>query len=217
MSARPFLHSGDRADRPGALFALGRLPVAAHGPARLASHAGFYAPVAAVICPCKGNEPGLEENLTALDKLRISELRNLFLAGHEPRSRAEGHRASEGREPASGAYRDCGAAGGLRRKSVQPAPRGGIAAGKCRRACLHRFGRALAARLAAETGRAAAGSAHRRDHRLIAGSFRAAQWARAALRARWPRPGTPSVATLLGRAGENFCWGGGTAIRRQDV
>ncbi len=33
-----------------------------------ASHAGFYAPVAAVICPCKGNEPGLEENLTALTR-----------------------------------------------------------------------------------------------------------------------------------------------------
>ena len=33
---------------------------------RLASHAGFYAPIAAVICPCKGNEPGLEENLAAL-------------------------------------------------------------------------------------------------------------------------------------------------------
>ena len=33
---------------------------------RLASHAGFYTPVAAVICPCKGNEPGLDENLAAL-------------------------------------------------------------------------------------------------------------------------------------------------------
>ena len=35
---------------------------------RLSSHAGFYAPVAAVICPCKGNEPGLEENLSALTR-----------------------------------------------------------------------------------------------------------------------------------------------------
>jgi len=33
---------------------------------RLASHTGFYAPFAAVLCPCKGNEPGLEENLAAL-------------------------------------------------------------------------------------------------------------------------------------------------------
>ena len=35
---------------------------------RLSTHPGFYAPVAAVICPCKGNEPGLEENLTALTR-----------------------------------------------------------------------------------------------------------------------------------------------------
>lgn len=33
---------------------------------RLGAHSGFYAPVAALICPCKGNEPGLEENLAAL-------------------------------------------------------------------------------------------------------------------------------------------------------
>jgi ceramide glucosyltransferase len=33
---------------------------------RLASHAGFYAPMVAVICPCKGFEPGLEDNLKAL-------------------------------------------------------------------------------------------------------------------------------------------------------
>jgi ceramide glucosyltransferase len=35
---------------------------------RLASHAGFYAPTAALICPCKGNERGLEENLLALTR-----------------------------------------------------------------------------------------------------------------------------------------------------
>src|SRR5579872_1817741 len=33
---------------------------------RIASHSGFYAPMAAVLCPCKGNEPGLDENLAAL-------------------------------------------------------------------------------------------------------------------------------------------------------
>jgi len=39
---------------------------------RLGSHAGFYAPVAAVICPCKGLEPGLEENLLALTRFDYS-------------------------------------------------------------------------------------------------------------------------------------------------
>src|ERR1700751_56901 len=35
---------------------------------RLGSHAGFYAPMTALICPCKGNERGLEENLLALTR-----------------------------------------------------------------------------------------------------------------------------------------------------
>src|SRR5216684_8160889 len=33
---------------------------------RLATHPGFYAPQVAVVCPCKGVEPGLEQNLAAL-------------------------------------------------------------------------------------------------------------------------------------------------------
>ena len=33
---------------------------------RAATDPGFYAPRTAVICPCKGIEPGLEQNLTAL-------------------------------------------------------------------------------------------------------------------------------------------------------
>ena len=35
---------------------------------RLTSHAGFYAPTTALICPCKGNERGLEDNLMALTR-----------------------------------------------------------------------------------------------------------------------------------------------------
>ena len=41
---------------------------------RLSSHAGFYAPVTALICPCKGVEPGLEDNLTALRSSSASRL-----------------------------------------------------------------------------------------------------------------------------------------------
>src|SRR5579862_1156723 len=39
---------------------------------RLGSHAGFYAPTAALICPCKGYEPGLEENLAALTRFEYA-------------------------------------------------------------------------------------------------------------------------------------------------
>jgi len=33
---------------------------------RIGSHAGFYAPRVALICPVKGVEPGIEQNLAAL-------------------------------------------------------------------------------------------------------------------------------------------------------
>jgi len=33
---------------------------------RVASHPGFFAPRVALICPLKGAEPGLEQNLAAL-------------------------------------------------------------------------------------------------------------------------------------------------------
>ena len=33
---------------------------------RVRSQAGFYTPLTALLCPCKGMEPGLEENLSAL-------------------------------------------------------------------------------------------------------------------------------------------------------
>jgi ceramide glucosyltransferase len=35
---------------------------------RVGTHSGFYTPATALICPCKGNERGLEENLMALTR-----------------------------------------------------------------------------------------------------------------------------------------------------
>jgi hypothetical protein len=56
-------------------------------------------------------------------EIRLSQLRNLFRAGHEPRSRAESDRAREGGERASGAHCDRRTGRRLRRESLQPAPR----------------------------------------------------------------------------------------------
>jgi ceramide glucosyltransferase len=46
---------------------------------RLKSHAGFYAPVTAIICPCKGTELGLEDNLTALTKFEFPNYEIFFV------------------------------------------------------------------------------------------------------------------------------------------
>ena len=42
---------------------------------RLNSDPGFYAPKAAVLCPCKGVEPGLERNLVSLTEFERQTMR----------------------------------------------------------------------------------------------------------------------------------------------
>jgi ceramide glucosyltransferase len=46
---------------------------------RLATHAGFYTPAAALICPCKGVERGLEENLMAMTRFDYSNYEIYFV------------------------------------------------------------------------------------------------------------------------------------------
>ena len=46
---------------------------------RVGSHAGFYAPTTALICPCKGAERGLEENLMALTRFDFANYEIYFV------------------------------------------------------------------------------------------------------------------------------------------
>src|ERR1700720_4301966 len=53
---------------------------------RIGSHSGFYAPRVALICPIKGIEPGLEQNLAALTSFDYADYEIFFAlaSGEDP-------------------------------------------------------------------------------------------------------------------------------------
>ena len=131
---------------------------------RLGSHAGFYAPLAAVICPCKGVEPGLKENLSALAQFDYPNYEIYFSIGNE---RDPAVKIAEEVKDASceaRSYRVCGPSGRLQRQSAESEEGRGVAAGEYRGAGFRGFGRAPFARLAGKTDCAAARHPLGRDY-----------------------------------------------------
>jgi ceramide glucosyltransferase len=180
---------------------------------RLSSHTGFYAPMAAVICPCKGSEPGLEENLTALTRFDYANYEIYFslATSLDPALKiVERVKAASARRVhivIAGPAADCGEKVHNLRRAVESltenfevivftdsdvrVPKGWL--GK------------LIAPL--QDPRIGATTAYRwiiPSRAIGAGGFASA------MASAW----NASVATMLGRPRENFCWGGGTAIRR---
>jgi len=181
---------------------------------RLATHAGFYAPVAAVICPCKGAEFGLEENLAALTRFDYPNYEIYFSL-------------ATSLDPALAVIE--------RVKASSPHPVHIVIAGPPQNSSekVHNLRRAVEslpeqfevivfvdsdgrplrswlAKLVAplQDPRIGAATAYRwiipsrgAQNAVLAGAL-ASAW-------------NAAVATLLGRPRENFCWGGGTAIRRK--
>ena len=91
---------------------------------RLGSHQGFYSPVVALICPCKGTEPGLEENLTALTQFEYANYEIYFslATSLDPALKVIERVKAASQRP--GAHRDRRSARGVRREGAQPAARG---------------------------------------------------------------------------------------------
>lgn len=180
---------------------------------RASSHSGFYAPVAAIICPCKGLEPGLEENLTALTQFDYPSYEIYFSL-------------ATSLDPAVKVIE--------RVKAASQRPVHIVIAGPPENSSdkVHNLGRAVAALPA---GKFEAVVFIDSDVRLPRGWLRkltaplqnprvgattAYRWIipsgkigeggfASAMASAW----NASVATLLGKEKENFCWGGGTAIR----
>jgi ceramide glucosyltransferase len=181
---------------------------------RLASHAGFYAPVAAVICPCKGNEPGLEENLAALSKLDYPNYEIYFAVASslDPAMKAIERVKAASPVPVhiviAGPPEDCGEKVHNLRRAVESLPDSCdvIVFTDSDVRLMHGWLRKLIAPL--QDPRIGASTAYRwiiPSGRFGAGGFSSA------LASAW----NAAIATLLGHPGENFCWGGGTAIRRR--
>ena len=180
---------------------------------RLGSHAGFYAPMAAVICPCKGTEIGLEDNLTALTKFEYPNYDIYFVLATslDPALKIIERIKAASLHPVhiviAGPPEDCGEKVYNLRRAVEALPEqfevivftdSDV-----------RLSRGWLTKLIAplQDGRIGATTTYRwfLPSRGADGGFASA------MASAW----NASVATMLGRPRENFCWGGGTAIRRK--
>ena len=176
---------------------------------RLNSDPGFYAPKVAVLCPCKGVEPGLERNLVSLTEFERQNYEIFFILANgsdaarniidrvAKNSRAKAHVVVAG--PPNGCSEKVN---NLRVAIEQLPPEFEVLVfadsdGRPGKSWLHH--------MVAPLG----------DVRL--GAATTMRWfipnrnnLPTALLAAWNAP----VVTMLSEKGKNFCWGGGTAIRR---
>jgi len=181
---------------------------------RLASHTGFYAPFAAVICPCKGAEPGLEENLATLTNFDYPNYEIYFslASSLDPALKAVERVKAMSQHPVhiviAGPSGDCSEKVFNLRRAVESVPE------NCDVLVFTdsdvRLPRGWLRKLIAPLQDTRIGATTAYRWIIPSGGIGAGGFA-SALASAW----NASVATLLGRAGENFCWGGGTAIRRQ--
>ena len=171
---------------------------------------GFFAPRVALFCPVKGMEPGLEENLAALTQFDYPEYELFFAVSgvDDPAYRLLEHVAALSKHPVhivrAGRAKDCGdKVNNLRAAVEQAGEKFDLfvftdSDGRPPRRWLARLVAPLAdSRLGAVT-----------TFRWLI-PLRGGFWS--ALASAW----NASIATYLGEHGNNFCWGGGTAIRRQ--
>ena len=181
---------------------------------RLSSHPGFYAPVAAVICPCKGNEPGLEENLMALTRFDYPNYEIYFpiATSLDPALKVIERVKAATERPVhiviAGPPQDCSEKVFNLRRAVESLPEKfeAIVFVDSDVRLPQRWLAKLTAPL--QDPRTGATTAYRwiiPSRRIGEGGFASA------LASAW----NAAIASLLNRPRENFCWGGGTAIRRK--
>lgn len=176
---------------------------------RASTDPGFYAPHTAVLCPCKGLEQGLERNLTALTEFDHQNYEVFFILASEsdPAHSIVKRVAAASRRKAhviiAGQPQGCGEKVNNLRTAIEQLPAEfeflvfADSDGRPGRSWLQKLVAPL------------------NDPRL--GATTTMRWLipnrgnlATALLACW----NASVVTMLSEKGKNFCWGGGTAIRR---
>jgi ceramide glucosyltransferase len=176
---------------------------------RMRGDPGFYAPRAAVLCPCKGMEPGLEHNLVALTEFDYRNYEIFFvLASASDAAYSTVKRVAEhSKVPAQVIIADrpeaCGEKVHNLRVAIEQLPAEFevlVFADSDGRP-----GKSWLRRLVAPLKDKHVGAATTMRW-LIPNSNNLAT----ALLAVW----NASIVTMLSEKGKNFCWGGGTAIRR---
>lgn len=177
---------------------------------RLVTHAGFYAPRVAVICPCKGSEQGLEGNLAALLNFDYPNYETFFvLASALDPARTVIDRVSSAKQKSAHVV-------------VAGAPKERGEKVNNLRAAVHeagnrfdvfvfvdsdsRLGRSWLSHIVAPLADGSLGAATTyRWYFPNKGGFASS------MLSAW----NAAIATQLGEHSRNFCWGGGTAIRRE--
>ena len=180
---------------------------------RLSSHTGFYAPTAALICPCKGSEPGLEENLMALTRFEYASYEIYFALATslDPALKVVEKVKAASPRPVhiviAGPGENCGEKVHNLRRAVESLTDNFeviVFTDSDVRLPKHWLGKLIAP---LQDPRIGATTAYRwiiPSRAIGSGGFASA------MASAW----NASIATMLGRPRENFCWGGGTAIRR---
>jgi ceramide glucosyltransferase len=176
---------------------------------RMFNDPGFYAPSTAVLCPCKGVEPGLERNLVSLTEFDYQNYEIFFIL-------------ASASDPAYGI---------VKRVAAQSKPKAHVIIADKPEGCGEKVNNLRIAIeqlppefemlvFADSDGRPAKSWLHRlvaplTDSRI--GATTTMRWFipnknnfATALLAAWNAP----IVTMLSEKGRNFCWGGGTAIRR---
>jgi cellulose synthase/poly-beta-1,6-N-acetylglucosamine synthase-like glycosyltransferase len=177
---------------------------------RAGAPAGFYAPRVALFCPVKGAEPGLEQNISALISFDYPDYEVYFsmASADDPARKIIERVAASGKRKIhiviAGRPADCGEKVNNLRAAVQKASEGFevyVFADSDGRP-----GRKWLARLVAPLADPDLGAvtAFRWFFPKVRGFW-------SALASAWNAP----AATYLGEHTRNFCWGGGTAIRRE--
>src|SRR5260221_4569331 len=177
---------------------------------RAGTDPGFYSPRTAVLCPCKGMEPGLERNLTALCEFDHQNYGVFFILASESDpavsivKRVASQARGRGHVIFAGPPQDCGEKVHNLRTAIQQLPEEfeilvfADSDGRPGHAWLRRLTAPLT------------------DSRI--GATTTMRWLipnnnslPSLLLAAWNAP----ILTMLGEdTAKNFCWGGGTAIRK---
>ena len=176
---------------------------------RLHTDPGFYSPKVAVLCPCKGMEPALERNLVSLTEFNYQNYEIFFLiaSANDPAYSIAKRVASTSRAVAHVVVTEkpdgCGEkVNNLRLGLAQLSPEFEVLTfvdsdGRPEKSWLRRMVAPLTdSRIGATTTM----------RWLIPNQNNLAT----ALLVAWNAP----IVTMLSERGKNFCWGGGTAIRR---
>lgn len=176
---------------------------------RAGNDPGFYAPRTAVLCPCRGLEPGLEPNLAALCEFSHPNYEVFFILAsasdpaHSVIRRVVAHSRVKAHVVIAGKPEGCGEKANNLRVAVEQLPPDfdvlvfADSDGRPGRSWLHHLVASLS------DGGIGAATTMRW---LLPNRTNFATL----LLAAWNAP----IVTMLSEKGKNFCWGGGTAIRR---